>query len=161
MTSQRLLAAVLRNPERSCLPKRDWIILPLLSLLTLCVLIFLLEFISSRMFRESDTSTLSCLILTDPKTGVRAIPNTVCWQKLAESPLVEYKFNNCGLRSEVPCGSKSSGTIRIVSIGSSISEGFAVPFDQTFAARLPKVLSLATGRKVELDNQAMQWGTPI
>jgi hypothetical protein len=142
------------------LTKRDWIVLFCLSLLTCCIVIFLVELVSRQLFNVSKTSTLSCMILNDPETGVRAIPNSVCWQKIEEGPAVEYRFNECGHRTDLPCNSKASDTLRIVSIGASISEGFGVAYKQTFAARLPRELSLLTGRKYELYNEGMEWGGP-
>src|SRR3984885_16323812 len=142
------------------LAKRDWIALFCLSLLSSCIVIFVGELASRKIFSESKTSSLSCMIVNDPETGVRAIPNSVCWQKIQEGPAVEYRFNECGHRTDLPCNSKASDTLRIVSIGASISEGFGVAYRQTFAARLPRELSLLTGRKYELYNGGMKWGGP-
>jgi len=140
--------------------KRNWLLLPFLSLLTACVVILIAEIFSRQIFFESKTSSLSCMILDDAATGVRAIPNSVCWQKINEGPAVEYSFNECGHRTNLSCRSKAPNTFRIVSIGASISEGFGVAYDQTFAARLPIDLSLLTGRNYELYNEALEWGGP-
>ena len=149
-----------RPPMTGRLPRRDWILLPLLSLLTLGCVLFAVEWSARRLFRESKTAVLSCLVVNDPKTGVRAIPNTACSEKIFESGMVEYKFNNCGHRTAQPCGAKPPGVFRIVLLGSSFAEGMRVPQEQTFAGRLPAELSRITGRKVEIYNEAMQWGTP-
>jgi hypothetical protein len=44
--------------------------------------------------------------------------------------------------------------------GSSFAFGLEVQGEQTFAALLPKELSQQTGRKVQLYNEAMEWGYP-
>jgi hypothetical protein len=142
------------------LKKRGWIALLCLALFTSCIAISVLEFVSEQVFKESKTSSLSCMILNDSKTGVRAIPNSACWQKLKEGPLVEYRFNECGDRSDLSCGSKAPNTFRIVSIGASISEGFGVAYDETFAAQLPRDLFQLNGRNYELYNEALEWGGP-
>jgi hypothetical protein len=150
----------LRQPDGASLAKRDWLILPWLSLLTAFIAIFLVEIISRQIFHESKTSTLSCMILNDVQTGVRAIPNSVCWQKINEGPTVEYRFNECGHRTPLPCKSKDLSTFRIVSIGASISEGFGVPYGQSFPARLPTELSMLSSRKYEVYNEALEWRGP-
>ena len=160
MSSQETAPSDASQIDDRPLIKRDWIVLFCLSLLTCCIVIFLIELVSRQLFSESKTSTLSCMILNDPETGVRAIPNSVCWQKIEEGPAVEYRYNECGHRTDLPCNSKASDTLRIVSIGASISEGFGVAYRQTFAARLPRELSLLTGRKYELYNEGMEWGGP-
>ena len=142
------------------LPRRDWLLLPLLGVLTLGVLLLCVEGIARYLYRASDSSTLTCLVLNDAKTGVRGIPKSVCREKIFESGMVEYRFNNCGFRTDEPCGPKPPGTFRIVLLGSSFAEGMRVPQDQTFAARLPALLTQGTGRKVDVYNEAMQWGTP-
>jgi len=140
--------------------KRDWILLPALSLLTIGVIVCAVEISARILFAESKTTTLKCLVVNDPSTGVRAIPNTACTQKIAESKLVTYSINSCGHRAGMECGPKAPGVYRIVMVGSSYNYGMWVPREQSFAALLPEELSRRTGRKVELYNEAMQWGTP-
>jgi hypothetical protein len=154
-------ASVPQTKDERPLAKLDLLVLLFLSLLTASIAFATVEFGSRLVFSESETSTLSCMILNDPKTGVRAIPNSVCWQKIKEGPPVEYKFNECGDRTSLACGPKSPNTFRIVSIGASISEGFGVPYNQTFAAQLPRELARLTGRKFDLYNEALEWGGPL
>ena len=142
------------------LPRRDWILLPLISLLTIVLLVLGTRSIAARKFRESTSTTLPCLVLNDPSTGVRAIPNTVCWQKGMEGDPVEYRFNSCGHRAGMECGPKPVGTYRIVMIGSSFNYGMFVAREKSFAALLQEQLSLQHGRRIELYNEAMQWGFP-
>jgi len=60
--------------------RRDWILLPFLALLTITLISVCAELVARRTFSESATSLESCLVLTDPASGVRGIPNSVCWE---------------------------------------------------------------------------------
>jgi hypothetical protein len=142
------------------LPRRDWILLPLISLLTIGILACSTELIARRVFSGSTTLMKNCMVMDDPSTGPRAIPNTVCWEKIPESQLVEYRFNGCGHRAGMECQPKQPGTYRIVMTGSSLALGEGVQREQTFAALLPAELSQETGRNVELYNESMGWGFP-
>jgi hypothetical protein len=148
------------NLTKVKLPRRDWLLLPLLSLLTIGFLAISTQFLARRLLRESSSTTAKCLTLNDPSTGVRGIPNTVCREKAYESGWVEYKFNSCGHRAGFECGTKPNGTYRIVMIGSSFNFGMFVPREKSFAALLPAELESETKRKIELYNESMQWGFP-
>jgi hypothetical protein len=145
---------------RTSLPRRDLLLIPLLVVLTIAVLVCSVEGIARSFFTESKTTSLSCLVLDDPHGAVHARPNTVCRQKILESELTEFRFNDCGHRTSLPCAPPPPGTFRIVLLGSSLAEGMWVPVEKTFAAELPEDISQLTGRKVDLYNEAMQWGTP-
>ena len=135
-------------------------ILPLVGLLTIIVLSLSTEVIARQVFPVSDTLG-GCLVF-DATTGVRGIPNSSCWYRRAEHPLTEYRFNNCGHLTETACDSlKPAGTYRIVMVGSSYGMGLGVARNETFAVRLPMALSQRLGRKVELYNESMYWGTPL
>jgi hypothetical protein len=69
-----------------------------------------------------------------------------------EGPAVEYHFNECGYRTEEPCGPKPSGTLRVVVMGTSISEGMYVAYDETFPVRAQRELSRLSKRPVEFQN---------
>jgi hypothetical protein len=140
------------------LPRRDWILLPSISLLTIAILAASTEMIARWVFSGSTTLMENCMVMDDPSTGPRAIPNTACWEKIPESQLVEYKFNSCGHRAGMECQPKQPGTYRIVMTGSSLALGEGVQRVQTFAALLPEELTQETGRKVELYNEGMGWG---
>jgi hypothetical protein len=142
------------------LPGRDWILLPLLSLLTISLLMVSLEILGRLTFHTSYGGPAPCII-RDPSMGLRGIPNSVCWEKEAESQPVEYRFNGCGHRTGVECGSKAPGTYRIVMTGSSFAMGSLVQQEGTFAALLPAELSRQTGRKIELYNEGLSWRTPL
>jgi hypothetical protein len=142
------------------LARRDWILLPLLSLLTMAVILISTEAISRAVFSESQKTLNSCLVLTDSTTGVRGVPNSSCWEKMPETEPIEYKFDCAGFRSNMPCGPKPPGTYRIVMTGSSIAIGERVPVEKTFGSLLPRELSGPDGRRVELYNEGMGFGFP-
>ncbi len=138
----------------------DWIALPMLGVLTILILAVSGEFIARREFAESKTTLNDCLVLNDPTRGVRGIPNSVCWEKIPENRLTEYKLDCRGYRTGILCGPKAQGIYRIVLIGSSVAMGERVPIESTFASLLPKEISRMTGRKVELYNEGMGYGFP-
>ena len=148
------------NASEARLPWRDWLLLPLAGVLTVSALLLALNLTAGHLYKESKSTTLSCLVLNDPTTGVRAIPNSVCYQKIFESELAEYRFNACGHRAGMECGPKSPGVYRIVMVGSSYNYGMWVPREKSFAALVPQQLSQITGKKIELYNESMQWGSP-
>jgi len=147
------------RPKRARLPRRDWFLLPLIGLLTICLLAALADLVSWLGFSHSVTELSDCLV-SDPKTGVRALPNRVCWDKGSEGKLTEYRFNSCGQRADSECEPKAPGAYRIVMIGSSFAMGDRVANSDSLASLLPAELSRQTGRKVELYNEGMLWGTP-
>jgi hypothetical protein len=153
-------AGNMREPQ---LPRRDWILLPMLSLLTTVLLILGTELIARLEFSDSATGLAPCLILNDISTGVRGVPNSECWAKATESSWTEYKFNSCGHRAGMECGPKDPGSYRVVMTGSSMAMGLYVAREKSIAGRLPWELSRLTGRKIELYNAsigAAYGGTP-
>jgi hypothetical protein len=142
------------------LPKRDIVLLPTICLLTIGAIVAAAQALSRGLYAESPTTTFPCLVTNDPTTGVRAIPNTRCSEKFREGALIEYAFNRCGHRDVTECGPKPADAYRIVLIGSSFNFGMSVPVEKSFAALLPGELSRRTGHKIELYNEAMQWGFP-
>jgi hypothetical protein len=137
------------------LPRRDWILLPLLSVLTLVVLLLLMELTARRIFSKTETSGDDCVAFNDPSTGPRGIPNSVCREKMPEGQPTDYRFNSGGFRADVEYGPKRPGTYRIVLLGTSTAAGFRVQREQSFAFLLPDELSRRTGLKVELYNEAI------
>jgi hypothetical protein len=154
------LGADAKNGGERKLPRRDWILLPILGLLTICVIAVFTELIARRMFPEPKSSMRNCLIENDSSTGVRGIPNSVCSEDSYESGPVEYRFNGCGHRAGMECGPKPPGVYRIVMVGTSTAFGTHLPREKTLAALLPAELSRRTGRNIELYNEALTWETP-
>jgi hypothetical protein len=144
------------------LPRRDWVLLPLIGLLTIFLLAASTEWIARRMLRSAPGAE-KCYAMSDPATGMRAIPNSVCREKLAETQPVEYRFNSSGYRADAEFGPKPAGTYLIVLVGSSMALGKGAPVEDTFGALLPAELSSRTGRKIEIYNEALEWygGSPL
>jgi hypothetical protein len=151
------------NMQEAKLPRRDWIRLPLLGLLTVVLLILAGEIIARLEFRDSAKGLAPCLVLSDLSTGVRGVPNSECRDKALESSWTEYKFNSCGHRAGMECGPRDPGSYRVVMTGSSVAMGLDVAREASIAGLLPGELSRLTGRKIELYNAsigAAYGGTP-
>ena len=146
------------NPES--LSRRDWIVLPALGLLTIGLMAGSMELIGTRIFPWEGRSLTKCMVLNDPSTGLRGIPNTVCWGRPAEGQPVEYRFNNHGHRSAMDWGPKPPGVYRVVMPGSSVVFGDGVASEKTIASLLPAMLSRQTGRRIEVYNEGMGFGFP-
>ncbi len=150
-----------REPiKKAKLSRRDWILLPLLSVLTIGIIAGAIETIAEQKFSNPKTSMGTCFVMDDPKTGVRGIPNSVCSHKVPETEPTEYRFNSSGYRADTEFGPKAPGTYRIVLTGSSVALGEQMQREKTFAALLPEELSQQTGHKVELYNEGMHFGSP-
>ena len=149
------------HPFERELYRHDWILIPLLFLISTVVLAASVELTARKVFSESQKTLASCMILKDPATGPRGVPNTVCKEKNAEANWIETRFDRCGYRNDIQCGPKPPGTYRIVMTGSSTALGERVQREESFASLLPAELSAKTGLKVELYNESMNFGFPI
>lgn len=144
-------------PERheARLPRRDWILLPAVALIAICLLCVATEAVARWRFPAYQTGMKQLFATEDPSGDERVLPNTSYSERIAEGKYVaEYKFNSCGHRAGMDCGPKPAGTYRIVMLGSSVAQGLYIPRDMTFAAMLPEELSKLTGRNVQLYNEA-------
>jgi hypothetical protein len=121
----------LRNPFEG-LPRRDLWLLPLVSLMTVVILLSASEVLARVVWSEHLED--SCA-RHDPVLGTRFAANCHSFVKSAESPRVENTYNSCGFRSAGSCGPKSAGTFRVAVIGTSTGSGYLVPYADTFYAR--------------------------
>jgi hypothetical protein len=158
MTQPNAADSVCANEAK--LPRRDWVLLPILSLLAMCLVAGPVELYGRHKFARLPSVGENCLLFDDPSNGSRGIPNCVIREKIPEGKLTEYRFNSSGYRNNVDFGPKSPGTYRIVMVGTSVAAGFRIPQAQTVSALLPTELSRRTGRTVELYNEALPWRTP-
>jgi hypothetical protein len=143
------------NENEAKLPRRDWILLPLIGFFTLLFLAVSTELLARWLFPVSEVGFERCFARDDPSGTAPINANSFCIEQIAESRLpVEYRFDSHGHRADTELGPKQPGTYRIVMIGSSMAMGLFVPEDRSFAATLPKELSQRTGRKIELYNEA-------
>lgn len=131
------------------LPRRDYLILPLLSLLSAVVFLGTIEVGARRVWEAKEDTSCDLPI---PFVGDRYKPNCTARMKLTEGPWVQNSYNECGYRSAASCGAKPPNTIRIALLGASDAEGFFVPYPQTFAFLSEKILTRECGRPVEFQN---------
>jgi len=150
------------HPGEPKLPRRDWILLPILGILTMLVLAASVEGIAIGMFPQLGVGPAGedCMVFSDPATGSRGIPNCKIWEKIPEGELTQYRFNGDGFRADEEFGPKTPGTYRIVMVGESVALGMRVPREKTFGALIPQELSQETGRKVELFNESFPFTKP-
>jgi hypothetical protein len=113
------------------------------------------ELLSRWLYPVTQVGFQNCFATNDPTGDAAVRPNSLCWEQTPESTLkVEYRFNRKGHRAGAELNPKPPGVYRIVLIGSSFTQGLFVPREKTFAALLPEELSMETGRRVEVYNEA-------
>jgi hypothetical protein len=138
------------------LPRRDWILLPLLGLMTIILLAGLTELIARQIYPVQGHEMFDCVKgKGSPHNGSQGVPNAVCMGNVNDSPLTEYRLNSCGHRAGMDCGPKLPFTYRIVMLGTSFAIGEGVPVEKAFPSLLPDELSRLTDRKVQLYNEGM------
>lgn len=134
---------------QNTLPRRDYIILPLLSLLTVVVMFCITE-ITTRVFWQKDEDN-PCRV-PDSRLRFRYLPNCTARIKAFESPWVDHAYNDCGYRSKASCRNRARRTIRIALLGTSFSEGYMVPYDSTVGGLSERELTRVCRRPVEIQN---------
>jgi hypothetical protein len=142
--------------ERSApLPMKDWVLLPVVGLLTIVFLAASTELAARWLFPVSQNNLDNCYVENDTSGDAPVKPNSVCTERIAESPFpVQYKYDSHGHRADSELELKRPGTYRIVMIGSSFAMGLFIPREMSFAATLPEELSQQTARNVELYNES-------
>lgn len=135
-------------PERRTLPRRDWIILPALALLTVMAMLGAAEGGTQVLWPEQKTEPC----LAGPGKS-RPHANCVSRSKAAEGPWVENRYNDCGYRATGPCqGPESDDRDRIVVMGSSTSWAYLVPFDKGWSVTAAKTLAAQCGHPVDIQS---------
>jgi len=145
-------------PENEKLPRRDFLLLPLIALFTAAALAASAEVTARFFFAENAVETC---VDRDPVLAYKLRPNCVSQLKAAEGPVVENRFNACGYRTQEPCGPKPANALRVALLGSSFVEGFMVPYDETFAARATAQLTRVCHRPVEFQNLGVAGYQPL
>lgn len=140
-------------PEAPVAP-RDWVLLPVMSVLTVFVLLLANQLLIWWKFPYSASAGEDCL-LKDATAGARGRPGSVCSEWVPEGGHVVYRFDRNGYRNESQLGPKSAQAYRIVMVGTSTAAGFRVSAEKTMASLLPIELTQRTGRKVELYNESL------
>ena len=141
--------------DKEGLPRRDWIVLPLLSLLTIVVVASGTEMFARRSFTEFRSGMGKCTPYTDPWIGVKRSSNCTFVLKELESAPTEYHVNSRGYREDADFAPKQADVYRIVMVGSSFGYGSGLPKEKGLSALLARQLSAISGRKVELYNESI------
>ena len=131
------------------LPRRDLWLLPLIVLLTLCVPVGGAELAARLIWPQQLTN--SCRI-DDPTLGVHYQPNCSSVMKAPEGPWYVSAYNDCGYRSDASCKPLPAGHRRIALLGSSLTEGYLVPYRQSIAASVETDMTRSCGAAIEVQN---------
>ena len=107
------------------------------------------DLVSRMMFTEQEKD--ACLV-PDARLGLRYKPDCTATLKSFESPWVTDHYNDCGFRTDAPCGPVPRGVRRVALLGSSLAMGYLVPEQDTFAARSAKALTRLCGAPVEVQD---------
>ena len=128
------------------LPRRDFVLLPLVVLATLAFLAVAVEGVARVGWPDVERD--GCQI-TGP-SGARDRPNCTARTKIYESPWIDYSYNDCGYRASQSCAPKAPGALRLGIIGTSVSNGFLVPYPQSLAGRVEHDLQHACPTHVDV-----------
>ena len=131
------------------LPRRDYILLPLIFVMTIFVLLGVGE-VSARLLYPQIDAVEPCEYQTP--TGSHYHPGCTSHTKVWEGPWITQHFNDCGYRTAESCAERPPGSLRVVVVGSSTSRGALVNYDKSFAARASAALSDKCGGLVDFQN---------
>ena len=137
------------------LPRRDWVLLPLIALLTVVVLVASVECSVRKFFDEPSQSITTCLTPNEARTSFLGISGCRAQERDRESGSIEYRFDSHGYRNDQDLKPKQPGVFRIVMTGSSFALAYRVNNADSLASLVPFELSQKTGREVELYNEGM------
>ena len=158
MDTREAKANATSTAEEAPLPRRDLLILPLISICTIGLCLIAAESLAKYFFASQELNT--CMV-SDPVHGAKFKPNCTVRMKAAEGPWVTSSYNDCGYRTKESCGPKPPGTTRIALLGSSSSEGFFNSYDQMFASLTAAELTNVLKRPVEVQNLGRAGCDPI
>jgi hypothetical protein len=134
------------------LPPRDWLLLPLTSLITLCLMLAVGELTSRVIWPEHLQD--ACLA-SDQRLGTTFKANCRSMVKSTETAWIENAYNECGYRTAESCGPRAVDGFRVAVIGSSIGSGYLIPYDETFSARATEALKRRCRIPVDFQNLAV------
>ncbi len=141
------------SEKEARLPKRDFVLLPAISLLTILTMLIASEGVCRMIWPEE---TRDACLVSDPIIHARFSPNCKSRTKVAEGPWSENSYNECGYRSLESCGPKPPGTIRVAVIGASFSYGYGSPYSDAYTTLVAKDLTRQCKRSVEFQNLGVQ-----
>jgi hypothetical protein len=152
MSGPRGGAASIPTPSAAArLPRRDIVLLPAIALLTWLSVTAAAETLARLCCPEQK---IDACHLPD-ETGGRFRANCHAETKLAEGAWAGSDYNDCGYRSAHSCKAAPAGTLRVAVLGTSISRGYWVSYDHSFAGRVERDLTAACARPVDLQNLAL------
>jgi hypothetical protein len=96
-------------------------------------------------------------------TGGSFAPNCHSRIKMFESTWVDNDYNDCGYRSAHSCRTREAGSLRIAVMGTSVSRGLWLSYDESVVGRMEHTLSIDCRRPVDVQNVALAdtiWDTP-
>ena len=137
--------------ETSAFPRRDFFLLPLVSLLTILLLAGVAEGVTRLIWVEQPDDACQYW----DKLGFRHKAFCASSMKNPEGPWVRYEYNACGYRGKESCGPKSPDVTRFAILGTSIAFGLYVPQDDLFYVRATPGLKNVLKRPVEFENLGM------
>ena len=140
--------------------RRDIVLLPLIAVLTPFTLMQTTEIVLSHLYVKSARHLGSCMDFAHADAGIPNFPNCSTVDKLYETPLVHYSFNECGLRSVAGCEATTPGTYRIAMLGTSVGMGQWVEYDQTLAPQIEHDVANATHKKISVANYSRMEEAP-
>jgi GDSL-like Lipase/Acylhydrolase family len=138
-----------RHGLRWQVPRRDYVLLPLIFVMTIFVLLGGGEIIT-RLVYVQDNDVEPCEYIAP--AGYRYHPMCTSRTKVWEGPWVTQHFNDCGYRSANACGTLPAGSLRVVVVGSSTARGALVNYDDSFAARAAAALTKQCSGLVDFQN---------
>jgi hypothetical protein len=139
------------NGNDTVLPKRDLFVIPLIVFLTLVCLLGASELLAQYFY---PTQPLDACQIPDDTMGTRFKPDCTSTTKAPEGPWVTNHYNDCGSRSATSCAAKPEGTLRIVAFGSSLTQGYIVPFEQIYPVRVGTALETLCHRSIDIQDVA-------
>lgn len=140
-----------KNGDDAVLPKRDLVVIPLLIAATLACLLGASELLAQHFYPAQD---LDACQIQDDTMGTRFKPDCTSTTKAPEGPWVTNHYNECGFRSATSCATKPKGTLRIAAFGSSLTQGYIVPFEQIYPVRVATTLQSLCHRPIDIQDVA-------
>lgn len=136
---------------RTVLAKRDLLIIPLIVVLTLACLLGVSEMLARYFY---PAQPLDACQVPDDTMGTRFKAGCTSTTKAPEGPWVTNHYNECGFRSAASCALKPPGSLRVVAFGSSLTQGYLVPDEQSYPERVGTALGAICHRPVDVQNVA-------
>jgi hypothetical protein len=137
------------NEAHWSLPRRDYILLPAIFIMTILFILAGAEATIRLIYVQAD-DPYTCRFIT--QAGYRYHPDCTSHNKVWEGSWITEHFNECGYRSAESCAPRPPGSLRVVVVGSSTARGASVNYDDSFAARASAALSEHCGDVVDFQD---------